>query len=316
MARPGETGERRGGVSDEEIRLRAPPVAGGREVRVGVFVLLGIASFLAVLFLLTDPATFRGRYMVATDVTDAGGIRRGDAVQMRGVNIGRVDDFELVGDGVRITLEIEGEWSVPSDSRTRLAGIDLLGGRTVEVIPGMSREALAEGAVMPGVAVDGVLDLAYELGAEARQTLDRVRGLLDEDAIASLHGSLADLGELMSSMSALVSEQRDEVAALSSSLVRSAERVENFTGSEGLERGLARADSTLAELRGAGESLARATDSFEAVVGRIGRGEGTLGRLATEETLYQNLNAALEEILFLARDVRENPDRYVRVEIF
>jgi phospholipid/cholesterol/gamma-HCH transport system substrate-binding protein len=117
-------------------------------------------------------------------------------------------------------------------------------------------------------------------------------------------------------MSTLVQDQRDDVAALSSSLVRSAQRIEELTGSDRVESGLARADSTLTELRLAGEGLARATASLETVLARVERGEGTLGRLATEEGLYQNLNTALEAIVSLTTDVQENPGRYIRLRIF
>ena len=54
---------------------------------------VGIAAFLTVLFTMTDVGTFRGRYYANTVVTDAGGMRRGDPVQMRGVNIGH-GEFE------------------------------------------------------------------------------------------------------------------------------------------------------------------------------------------------------------------------------
>ena len=79
-------GRRRGA----ELERDAPRWRGGREVRVGLFVLIGAAASLWILFLTTDPATFRGRYMVTTTVPEAMGLRKGDPVQMRGVNIGRV----------------------------------------------------------------------------------------------------------------------------------------------------------------------------------------------------------------------------------
>ncbi|MSR23212.1 MAG: MCE family protein [Gemmatimonadetes bacterium] len=311
-----ERSQDEGRITDEEIQRKIPPSARGREIQVGIFVLVGIVSFIAALFLLTDPAMFRGRYKVSTEVPDAGGIRRGDPVQMRGVNIGRVDGFEMAGAGVRITIEVAGEWPIPSDSRARLAAPGILGGRTVEVIPGSSPQLLMPGGVMPGESVSGVMDIADDLGEQARVTLDRIQGLLDDEAIASVHASLRDLGALMSSMATIVRDQRDEVAAISASLRRSAGQIEELTGNPELERGLARADSTLAELRVAGESLTHATESFETVIGRVERGEGTLGKLATDEDLYQNLNTALEEILLLERDIRENPGRYIRLRIF
>src|SRR5512145_3163793 len=99
----------------------APPVRGKHyEVWVGLFVLVGLASIIGSLFVLTDPATFRGRYFLMTKVPNAGGIRNGDPVQMRGVHIGRVRGFFLAEKDVTVRLEIEGAYEVPSDSKVSL----------------------------------------------------------------------------------------------------------------------------------------------------------------------------------------------------
>jgi phospholipid/cholesterol/gamma-HCH transport system substrate-binding protein len=302
--------------SEQELDRVTPSATGGREVRIGLFVLLGVASFLAVLFLLTDPATFRGRYMVATEVEDAAGLRRGDPVQMRGVNIGRVHQFDLIPAGVGIVLEIDGRWTIPGDSRARLAGGDLLGGRTVEVIPGTSPEPLAVGAVMPGESVTGVMEMAEDLGEEARTTLERVRMLLDEEAVSSVHSSIGELEELLEALTEFTREQRVELESLSGSLNRSAERVEDLVSRDELDRSLARADSTLVELQEAGGNLSRASSSLETILQRIEAGEGTLGLLTTDEDLYRNLTETIAEFRSLAEDVRENPGRYIRLRIF
>ena len=112
-----------------EKPLPPPPPSRGRdrELWVGVLVIVGVASIFAALFTLTDAAMFRGRYIITTLVSDAGGIRRGDPVQMRGVNIGRVMRFRITPEGVAVTLEIEGEYPIPKDSKVELRGSGLLG---------------------------------------------------------------------------------------------------------------------------------------------------------------------------------------------
>ena len=136
--------------SEEEFNRAVPRPASGREARVGIFVLIGLLSFVTVLFLLTDPATLRGRYLLVTTVQDAGGIRKGDPIQMRGVNIGRVHGFRMRTDGhVDISLEIEGKWKVPVDSHTELGTAGIFGGRTMEVLPGRAGQAFAAGDTVP-----------------------------------------------------------------------------------------------------------------------------------------------------------------------
>ncbi len=317
-------GEPGRGASPDEIESAAPPERGGREIQVGVFVLLGLATFLAILFLLTDPATFRGRYMVTTEVVDAGGLRKGDPVQMRGVNIGRVHSFGLTEGGVIITLEIEGEWDIPRGSAASLMSSGLLGGRTVEIVPAPNEEAIPPGGTIPGRNVEGLTDLTGELAPQVRNTLGRAEAtlgrlevLLDEPTVSSLQGSATELRSVLGETASLVREQRLEIAALTESLNRSARGLEAAAGGgEDVARAAARADSVLLQLNRTAGSLDRTAVSLENVMGRLDTGEGTLGRLLNEEDLYRNLNGAAEEIRLLAADVRENPRRYFSVQVF
>ena len=63
-------------------------------------------------------------------------------------------------------------------------------------------------------------------------------------------------------------------------------------------------------------TLDRAATSLEAVMTRMNSGEGTLGRLSRDDSLYVSLNRAAAEIANLAADIRANPRKYVNLEIF
>ena len=130
-----------------EKPLPPPPPSRGkhREAWVGLFVVAGIAATVILLAVMTDAALFRGRYIVTTNVPNAGGIRKGDPVQMRGVNIGRIIGFGIGQKDVDVRLEIEGEYKIPKDSRVEVKASGLLGGMVAEVIPGASAETVGLG---------------------------------------------------------------------------------------------------------------------------------------------------------------------------
>ena len=316
MNRSGES-EARTGPSDRELDQLTPRTAGGREVRVGVFVLLGALAFGVVLFLMTDPATFRGRYMVTTEVADAGGIRRGDPVQMRGVNIGRVDQFDLTPGGVLITLEIEGEWRIPEDSRAVLGGLDLLGGRTVQVIRGDSDAELQIGQVMPGAAEEGVMELADTLGDEARSTMARVRALMADTAVASVHTSIVELEKVLGNISEITDGQRAQLSELSASLSRSANRVEDLATREELDRSLARADSTLAALQIASTSPCQCVGLPRDHSRPDGAWRGNPWTVVGRGwTLREPRRSAGRDARSWRATFGKNPDRYINLRIF
>jgi phospholipid/cholesterol/gamma-HCH transport system substrate-binding protein len=303
--------------SEEELRRAVPRNKRRLEFRVGLFVLFGIATTLAALFLLTDPSTWRGRYRITTVVEDAGGIRRGDPVQMRGVNIGRVMSFSLASQGVRITLEIEGAWDIPEDSRSRLVSGGILGGRTVEIVEGSSSQRIRGGSEIPGENVEGIMDMPADLGQDAQAVLEKIQRLLAEPTLEAVQGSARELQGLLGQLSQLAAEQGREIAQLTASLNRSASGLETAAGSgEDIAGAVARADSALATVNRTSQVVLGASEALQTILQRMEAGEGTLGQLSANPALYETLIATLESVKALTDDIKENPGNYVKIEIF
>lgn len=306
------------GPSDAELGQAVPPRALMSEARVGIFIVAGVLATLIALFMLTDPSMFRGRYSVMAVVENAGGLRRSDPVQMRGVNIGRVMSFVMVPEGVSIELEIEGEYEIPGDSQVRLVGIGLLGGRTVEILPGNS-PAMAEGGdVLEGTVTSDVFGIVSDIGDEATDVIQRVADLLTEPTVASFQASAQELESLLTDLAAIGREQRSELAQLVESINEAARAVSSTTSSTApaLESAAMRADSALAAVNRNLEVLEPAITDLRGILARMERGEGTLGRLSHDDSLYVNLTAAASSLQLLLDDIRENPGRYISLSIF
>ena len=312
---------KRGGGND--LSKTVPMRSSRREIQIGFFFLLGIVAVVTALLMLTDPGTFRGRYDITTTVPDAGGLRKGDPVQMRGVNVGRVRGFHITQGGVTVEMEMEREYEVPADSRISMESGGLLGGMIVEVVPGRSGEKVRDGAELPGTAAAGMFDVATTVGTSAETVLGRAAAMLDPRTIQAVGGSAQELQVMLTSLAGLATEQRREIALLSASLRRSAEGVESATTRPELQRAVARMDSITLQLDRSTASLNRSTTSLEAVLGRIERGEGTLGKLSSDETLYNNLNQAAlsanrtaSNADSLMADIKRNPRKYINLQVF
>lgn len=303
-------------LSPEDLRTMAPIRQPRREVSVGLFVVVGVLAVLVALFALTDPGTFRGRYHVSTVVQDAGGIRKGDPVQMKGVNVGRIRDFQIRPDGVRVSMELESEYLVPEDSRISIVSGGLLQGMVAEVLPGDSDERVADGAVLPFVEAPTLTQTAEDLGANADTVLLRAQDLLSRENIGAVGASTAQLQELLVALTGLAAEQRQQLNALTGSLTRSAQGIEGAATQPELARAIARTDSMSIRLDAATQSLQQASTSLASLVTRIEGGEGTLGKLMRDDQLYNNLNAAVTDLNRLTTDIRQNPRRYINVSVF
>lgn len=308
----------------EKDALPAPPGRGqNREVWVGLFVILGVAAVLITLLTLTDAAMFRGRYIVKTVVPDAGGIRRGDPVLMRGVNIGRVQSFHISQGGVEVRLEIEGEYRIPKDSHVELKSFSLLSGLAAVVVPGTSAEFAEGGDVLRGASATGLLQNATNIADEAEKALGRVQALLSESTVENVEVSSGRLKDLLQQLSEVTGEQRRELKALVDSLRTSAGQVEKATAGPELEQSLKRIDELTRKADTTVQSLERSSRSLEGVLTRVERGEGTLGKLMADDALYtsanktvDNLNSAATDLRELLQDLKKNPRRYLKFSVF
>jgi phospholipid/cholesterol/gamma-HCH transport system substrate-binding protein len=294
-----------------------------REMWVGVFVIVGILATLGVLFVMTDAATFRGRYIITTNVPSAGGIRRGDPVQMRGVNIGRVQRFRMAPEGVAIRLEIEGEYEVPVDSHVELKSSGIMGGIVADVVPGRATKYFKNGDTIPGQSDEGMMEVTNRIAGQVETVLGKMDTLLDKGTIADVHASTADLRKLLQQLNATVTEQRRELLTLNRSLQKSSEGIERATAgiekittAPELDRTIKRLDTLTQRIDEVTGSLDRSSRSLESVMARIDRGEGTLGKLTRDDALYNNLNAAAVNLNKLAEDVRAQPRKYINLKIF
>lgn len=308
----------------ETTQVLAPPSRGRhQEVWVGVFVIVGVLLTLYLLFTMTDAADFRGRYHIRATVPDAGGIRRGDPVQMRGVNIGRVRTFTLLPDkSVSLRMEIEGEYRIPADSRVTLVS-SLLGGMVARVEPGDSPQMAEAEQELTGRSPLAISQQMEEAAGEATKTFQRAQQLLSDKLIQSTESSANELQALLKRWNDISAEQQGQLKTLTASLRDAAKNVQDATSRDEIDRAIKRLDDLSAKADRTAALVEESTKTLNTVLGRIERGEGTLGKMSTDEALYTNLNKTLEsvnatskEMKDLLADLKANPKKYLKVSVF
>jgi phospholipid/cholesterol/gamma-HCH transport system substrate-binding protein len=311
-------------VSNEKPTPSAPPRRGRyREIWVGVFVVAGILATLILLATMTNAALFRGRYIVLTTLPNAGGIRKGDPVQIRGVNVGRILSFKIARDSVELRLEIEGEYTFPKDSRVELRSSGLLGGMMAEVIPGASGERATWGDRLPGAVGPGMFDKVDELSGEADKVAKKLQSLLSDDTVQDIKGTATHARTSLDELQQILKEQRSNLRELTTSLRNTTANLDKATSGPELERAVKRMDDLTARMDTTLATLDRSSKSLETVLGRMDRGEGTLGKLSKDDALYdnaleatKNLSKSSAELQKLMADLQANPKKYINLKIF
>lgn len=278
----------------------------------GLLVLIAGGLFVwGFFFLLGDPLLARGTEAVVV-MENGAGLNRGDRVQLNGVQVGTVRGVNLrPAADVTVDIRIDRDIELPADTRA-MARADVFGANTIELVPGRALVTLESGDTIQGMTVQPLPELASELGGQARGILSSADSLLSPEALSNLRATTAALPSMAQQLQGAFAE----FSVATASLRRSAEELERA------EMGAATGEA-LTDLRASAQAATRAMTAMESsmtslasVLAKIDEGQGTLGRMVNDTSVYGELNDTLREIRELTADIRENPSRYLSVSVF
>jgi phospholipid/cholesterol/gamma-HCH transport system substrate-binding protein len=223
----------------------------------------------------------RGTQYVVT-LPEARGLREKAAVLMRGIRVGRVTNLRLTADGVAADLQLRGDIRVRQGAVAEVIPVGLLGETQMNLDPGPpDAPELPPGAVIPGKiapSMDALMETAGEVTADVTAITEAAR-----EAVTGPAGENR-MEQVLENLAALTLELRGFTKAMT----QVAARVERLTG--GQEDRLAQGvqDATLAA-----RSVREAADGLDVVLERVRNGEGTVGRLLSDEGTALKLDETL-----------------------
>jgi phospholipid/cholesterol/gamma-HCH transport system substrate-binding protein len=155
-------------------------------------------------------------------------------------------------------------------------------------------------------------EAATELSATARNVLIRADSLLSPQAVADIHATAAIMPSSAEQLRAAFTELRLAAAALK----RTTESLDEASTGPALAAAIGRIDETARAMTAVASQMERSLAPLQSVFAKVDQGQGTLGRLINDTTLYAELNGAARELRALTADIKANPKRYLTVEVF
>lgn len=282
-------------------------------IAVGLLTIVAAAIFFWGLFWMLGTPVFRSGMEVTLLLSDGGGLKRSDRVQVQGVQVGTVRSIDLHPQGgVVVGLRLErDDLALPTDTRATISG-DVFGAHVVDLIPGTSGISISPGDTLRGATAPQLTQMASDLGSRVESVLINADRLLSPAAVADVHATAAVLPASAQELRAAFAELRQASIALR----RTAENIESAETGTALQGAISEVERSAQALTSAASRLEVSLGSFASVMEKIDNGSGTLGRLVNDETVYDELNNTLREMRALAADIRERPSRYINVRVF
>ena len=284
-----------------------------QEIGVGALVLMGLAVFTVGLFWLT------GRSIKSTGVkaqvvfANVSGLKQGDPVMVSGVKKGRVQSVKLERVGkVDVVLELASDVKPHIDASASVGSTDFFGARFVDFSPGDDQKPFLQGGhAIVGTTPPALMDVATGVATRANELIGNASGIVNQQLAEDIHNTLVATQRGLNVLTEAGSGPmiRQATATLSS-VERVMAHIDTILGNG------KRIDSLGSNITDLTNQLSQATASLNGLLAKVNKGEGTLGRLASDSTLYNDLHKTLNALTDLLTDLKERPGRYVHVKVF
>lgn len=300
-----------------------------KEVKVGLFAIAVLLVGWGVARMLKGAEIFSNSYTYYAYYTQVGGIQPASHVMISGVKVGSVVDVKLNEDpskGVELTLSIDKQYRIPTDSKAEIFSDGLMGGKAVKILYGSSSEFTPnKGSIQSKESVD-LMDMA---STELTGLLEKVKGIMDNLTVTlnGINGLMAQNTEtithIMSNVDGLTGNVNSMLANEKQHLEQAFASLSEF--SKALGDNASEVDAIIDNMSAFSGKLAESNlvteiegvvNNLNDVLASVNDKNGSIGKMLSDAELYDNLTSASNNLSVLLEDLKENPSRYVQVSVF
>jgi phospholipid/cholesterol/gamma-HCH transport system substrate-binding protein len=297
--------------------------------RVGLFFLLGLALTWVTFETLSGGKVFQDEgYTLIAGFESLKELKEGDEVRMAGVKIGEVLQTRLAGRRAEAVLRIASEFQVKSDATATIVMSGLIGTNYIGLDLGsIDAPALPPGAELKTKTTPDINSVMSEIG----QLSQKLEGALGSIGTA-LTGDPNQPG-IVQKIDQLVTENREKIGATLTNIQQISDKVNKGEGTLGriisdpklhdelvatiteiktsvnqAKTFLDNAQAIMTDVKAgkgtigalvydpkAGEDIKASIANIRAVSDKISRGEGTLGKLLSDDTMLRDAQAIMKK---------------------
>jgi len=305
------------------------------EFKVGLTIIAATAIFILGVRYFEDLPLFATTYDLAAEFDNAGGLIAGNLVRVNGVNVGSVNDVKISRETgkVDVKFHVDRGIAVTEGSYATVTGFDALGAVRMDLILGPPGAAIIPegGKVAVGKGADLLGDLSERaplIGDQLTSVLASLDNVLSETGTmlsqpeSDLRRTLKSVEGSVSQLERLLSSERDRIGQILLNVEEASGSLNTLASDNGpavtdliksLNETVVKLDQ---ELVGLGET----SKSLNVLLTKINEGQGTLGMLVNDPSMYHKMDSTLDGINALLLDFQNNPGKYLGemklVEIF
>jgi phospholipid/cholesterol/gamma-HCH transport system substrate-binding protein len=257
------------------------------ETKVGIFILIVIAIFIIISMKIGELSfSKKGTYPITMVFSTVEGLKKSAPLELAGVEVGSVESIILNKDySAVVTAMLHEDIKLPIDSVASISTKGVLGDKIIMITPGVSKNTINPGGNLARTKVPPSVDrLLTQLG-ELTENLSQLSSSLnaafgDEESMREI---VVNIRNLTANTSSLVSENKDNISAI---LTNMRDITDDFTV--------------------VSQNLTTTSKNMDGIFASINSGQGTLGKLVTDDTLYNSITEVMVSIQSVTDSMNED----------
>lgn len=270
--------------------------------------------------------TTENKYYVVFDNVD--GLTKSNTVFLNGLGVGRVATVEFnpeIKNKILVTLVLDRRVLLNDSTVALLTKTDLLGEKAIVLQLGQGSRTLVNRDTLIGVKEQGFTEILTERALPVVQNLDTTlinfsklsqeytyAGVRINKILENLIGVSADVAKITHESKSKITGILTKTDQLVLSLQEMKESLDPIIHKMAVMADTIN-DASLAETL---DNARKASAQLDETLKKINEGQGTLGKLVNNDSLYTNLNALTMDLDKLVVDFKERPKRYVHFSVF
>lgn len=312
-----------------------------KEFKIGVVVISAISILIWGVSFLKGINLFSPKYELYAVYPRIENLITANPLLVNGYKIGQVSEIKLINhrgkQQVLVKFNLNEDVKIPVGTIARAESSDLLGSKAVELIFSDRTEYVKSGDTLSAESEQSLKESFNKQIAPIQAKAEKLIGGMDsvmsvinailntktrknidesfegvKRAILSLEQTAYKVDDLIGSERTKISSVMSNLNQITSNLSKNSQRIDNIIANVNtISDSLAKA-----QIKEAIASADKSMKELSIMLAKINEGQGTLGKLAKNDSLYTNLNKSTADLDKLLKDLRINPERYIHFSVF
>ena len=297
-----------------------------KETKAAIFVLTTIFLFIFGFNFLKGSSLLDKQKTVFAVYDEVDGLLVGANVMINGLSIGNVTDLDFLPNSTKIvvTLKVKDKINFSSNSSATIYETGVLGGLAIAIEPIFQKGMVVKsGDTLNSNIRPGLTELINRqiepLQRKLESTLTSVDSIFSGASYVLNKETQNDIKESLNTLTSAVKAINNSSLIIEKTLTEKNTQINNSIDNiESITTNLSNVSKELNNFGIAGvlSNLEKSVDGINLIVSNLNSDNSSLGKLISNDDVYENLNLSIESLNLLINDIKTNPKKYVHFSVF